>query len=662
MSSFKVIFALLCSIFVAKSAKIKTMHNGRYFVYAKSTSYDSGHSDVYDDCIISVNRSPNLCKNKRGHNIVVIDPETDEYQSVSFDTWLSKDEARNMSEYLKSVKMNSMIIMAIKDSTWSWNWEQDWIEYIDSYGSETHQNTEEGTLKFDPRYDSDIGCPFTAIRKSWVMVTQKLPVVNGTRQVPSWKKCKYDGGYSSVQVLVNANIQQHCSSPDRQIKECVNEVGGYRYLGNYTNKLKDGECYAAANCSYNFWCNPRYSVSEDLQANHCQKDGSWPNDFKCPTCQSKFGLEKVIDSEETYFALGETRTLKINIQVASIPEDGFYFYIIFNKTTVLGFNAHKNKLVFYRENGIQKDKNSSHNFSYKKITNENHEYTMSWTVNSSQMSYNDNELNFIVADLKDQSYPVIVHNYTRVIKVEDQCKNVTCPRFCDCISQSYNVHYCKLDVEKKKQHDYCSYEKTVCSLEHTEECKILKDYPFYKCVCKENSYGDSCRTTFRTLAAEEKMSKKINFEQGSVLHYANFSSIQNMKVNFSKLYVVYKEGGVYNLQNASVEFTVEYFNKTNNKSIIITVKSVPIDYYMFTRTNGIDFYMCDAKKLVQFYSDDIENSLTTAISKDFSMESVVCEIIFKSTSLDPCRLCNSASQKCAYSHYYPQYKCVPIQE
>ena len=33
--------------------------------------------------------------------------------------------------------------------------------------------------------------------------------------------------------------------------------------------------------------------------------------------------------------------------------------------------------------------------------------------------------------------------------------------------------------------------------------------------------------------------------------------------------------------------------------------------------------MCDAKKLVQFYSDDIENSLTTAISKDFSMESVV---------------------------------------
>ena len=71
-------------------------------------------------------------------------------------------QARNMSEYLKSVKMNSMIIMAIKDSTWSWNWEQDWIEYIDSYGSETHQDTEEGTLKFDPRYDSDIGCPFTA--------------------------------------------------------------------------------------------------------------------------------------------------------------------------------------------------------------------------------------------------------------------------------------------------------------------------------------------------------------------------------------------------------------------------------------------------------------------------------------------------------------------
>ena len=48
---------------------------------------------------------------------------------------------------------------------------------------------------------------------------------------------------------------------------------------------------------------------------------------------------------------------------------------------------------------------------------------MSWTVNSSQMSYNDNELNFIVADLKDQSYPVIVHNYTRVIKVEGKLVN-----------------------------------------------------------------------------------------------------------------------------------------------------------------------------------------------------------------------------------------------
>ena len=48
---------------------------------------------------------------------------------------------------------------------------------------------------------------------------------------------------------------------------------------------------------------------------------------------------------------------------------------------------------------------------------------MSWTVNSAQMSYNDNELNFIVADLKDQSYPVIVHNYTRVIKVEGKLVN-----------------------------------------------------------------------------------------------------------------------------------------------------------------------------------------------------------------------------------------------
>ena len=55
-----------------------------------------------------------------------------------------------------------MIIMAIKDSSYPWNWEQSWITEVDSYGSRTLQNTKEGWYKYDEKVDGDVGCPFTA--------------------------------------------------------------------------------------------------------------------------------------------------------------------------------------------------------------------------------------------------------------------------------------------------------------------------------------------------------------------------------------------------------------------------------------------------------------------------------------------------------------------
>lgn len=48
---------------------------------------------------------------------------------------------------------------------------------------------------------------------------------------------------------------------------------------------------------------------------------------------------------------------------------------------------------------------------------------MSWTVDNAPMNYNDNKLNFIVADLKNDGRPVIVHNYTKIIKVEGKLFN-----------------------------------------------------------------------------------------------------------------------------------------------------------------------------------------------------------------------------------------------
>ena len=56
-------------------------------IYAESGGYYGDNK-----CIIKLNDGPNICQNKRGHNIVVIDPRTEEYESVSFDTYKSKDE------------------------------------------------------------------------------------------------------------------------------------------------------------------------------------------------------------------------------------------------------------------------------------------------------------------------------------------------------------------------------------------------------------------------------------------------------------------------------------------------------------------------------------------------------------------------------------------
>ena len=60
---------------------------GSYTVFAESVTKRTGKPRFKPRCVIRVNGGRNLCQNKRGHNIVVVNPENDEYESVSFDTW-----------------------------------------------------------------------------------------------------------------------------------------------------------------------------------------------------------------------------------------------------------------------------------------------------------------------------------------------------------------------------------------------------------------------------------------------------------------------------------------------------------------------------------------------------------------------------------------------
>ena len=58
-----------------------------YNISAKSSAFSEGKY-----CEIVINGSPNLCQNKRGHNIVVIDKVKNKNESVNFDIFKSEYE------------------------------------------------------------------------------------------------------------------------------------------------------------------------------------------------------------------------------------------------------------------------------------------------------------------------------------------------------------------------------------------------------------------------------------------------------------------------------------------------------------------------------------------------------------------------------------------
>ena len=62
-----------------------TVYPDTWHVYSESAGYEDGNY-----CIIEVNGN-DLCKNTRGHNIVVINPMKDTIVSKAFDTWQTDD-------------------------------------------------------------------------------------------------------------------------------------------------------------------------------------------------------------------------------------------------------------------------------------------------------------------------------------------------------------------------------------------------------------------------------------------------------------------------------------------------------------------------------------------------------------------------------------------
>ena len=58
-----------------------------------------------------------------------------------------------MIDYLKYVEMYSLIIMAVQETTSDRGWKQEWIDYMDGYGTDT--------VVVDGRVIVNEGCPFS---------------------------------------------------------------------------------------------------------------------------------------------------------------------------------------------------------------------------------------------------------------------------------------------------------------------------------------------------------------------------------------------------------------------------------------------------------------------------------------------------------------------
>jgi len=422
-------------LILTKGEKVNLAPDASYDIYVESAT-----KPVFNRCKIFVNGGRNLCQNKRGHNIVVINPDTNEYESVSFDTWDNKHEAKKMIKFLKKVKMNSVIIMAIRDSSEPNNWKDKYVSYVDSFGSETYKN------------DVTRGCPFIMFRRPWAMITQKLPIgKSGKRQVPSWKDCRYNSKKRGHRVVIRKNVQmfpscpwyrdyighQFCSNIDWGDNAFGSKFFGWTMGSAEINSLDGNTCNGGNNCTLTLSCDPRYSAEVLTSTIYCSKEGKWPKLYECPKCESVFGLKDYWKEENVFYSESENFTIKFEVNAVRRPLEQ-YFYLVKQNNTVLATyrpyhrrSANEAEITWIKQFSPQLGEKLDttriwpHFDFYNKSTNQlditewNEDNKYSFTLNLYDLNedYENKTTEFLVIDAYLKVY---MHTYKKILRYDDQ--------------------------------------------------------------------------------------------------------------------------------------------------------------------------------------------------------------------------------------------------
>jgi len=147
----------------------------------KSLYVESSGRDDGDSCVVKLNGGGNLCRGRRGHIVVAINPYTGNITSESFDTWKSDYQATQMIKFLKDdVAYGSIIIIAVRDSTKAERLNDDFVAYMEKLGAGIE------------------GCPVKISgRDSWAMLTLK----RRDGKIPDWFDCKHVGRYGGKAIF-----------------------------------------------------------------------------------------------------------------------------------------------------------------------------------------------------------------------------------------------------------------------------------------------------------------------------------------------------------------------------------------------------------------------------------------------------------------------------
>jgi len=423
MRTYQLLYALTCFVLITKSVKVSPPKvnppsvNGEFKVYSKS-------SGAYGDreCVIRINGGDNLCENKRGHNVVVVNPISLEYESVSFDTSRDPEAPQRMVAYLSEVRTDMLIVMALKDSTRQGEgyWKEEHMSYIDSYGSETIYDHGVG------RVIENDGCPFNVGYNAWTLVTQKRPLVPFIsameRILPDWVTCSYKENIQHSAVIDKVvNLTLPCDT-DERTDLCSNDLA-FSYFKNVNAHRNRYSCLKDDNCQIRSACLTGYTVAGNSEVNNCGWDGRFTN-YKCPSCKSIFGLEKKDILEKVTIYEGHDSSIKFEFKPIGYIPHNLKFYI--------HYKEHKK---WYRPNTHHLEEleeylpNETYNVELTDTENlliyiNEGVYTVELHLTNPSVSEHDkNEFRLIVLVLDDNpatNYKPrhILHDYTKVISVK----------------------------------------------------------------------------------------------------------------------------------------------------------------------------------------------------------------------------------------------------